>query len=862
MLDPAWQSNGGKALPSRPMSDQSLADTQSFIDNVVQSDDEQVVIETATITRIVNDKSVEASRERAPSAMQKRAARESVVFSSAFRDVESAIPKQSDPDLLLSPPAAKPGSRAQSPRRGNPDSPIMERGYMPPPLSPRRPLTPKASADPFDEPNVRDTLDPRSASQASQHSQHHNRAASNESISWLDTIDESGGSSCSSSVHSLSMGTLQRKQLRHLSGATEAEFDAALDAAVEAAYDDNLEPYEDEGPISPYQRNVSVAKERVREAEREMAIEAAKRRDREMRTRGESLPHVRDGSVDLGDENSDADDEERILDEMTQDYMLDDFDFGLQSKSALPRQSDSSTFSGSTWHSSMSSARNTAGTSLSTVTESDTSPTSIVTQKPLPERPPTTLPPLSEAEPQTAVPTPPTPSHKASASGGGSSVRSRRLSGQNAKQLKIETAIAANQGPLTQQPYTLKVDETPAMPKTANATLPNTIFKMPGGATMQANLQAPSLSSAAVSPAESMPSISPCISNDNVTSDPTSRKATGPPPSLRKNKSSLSLRNRQMSVSSPDGSDVSIGTPLSTTFTTFNQRKPSVAHTIAQTPGIPTFTLDGMNLPTGGLHLFEADIHSPYSPGSPNPLAINAPIPLEPCPESYLCRPFWLMRCFYQTLAHPRGGYLSTKLFIPRDIWNVKGVKIKSVEEKISNCDLLTAALLKLGNVDNLDADAILEEMQGFELVLDQVQSNLIKKLGSEVGTGGVGSMFKDAQTVGVTSPDGSTAPELPSKLGASSRYLSSWKKLRSKNSGANLANNFSANKEVSKDSLTMSTLPMTSLPNLRFTKREVSPTDFTGPNAHYMGSLARLFDAVQVLGEFEIFRQRKKTIC
>ncbi|KKY26521.1 putative mit domain-containing protein [Diplodia seriata] len=222
-----------------------------------------------------------------------------------------------------------------------------------------------------------------------------------------------------------------------------------------------------------------------------------------------------------------------------------------------------------------------------------------------------------------------------------------------------------------------------------------------------------------------------------------------------------------MSVSSPDGSDVSVGTPLSTTFTTFSQRKPSNPQ-IAQTPGIPTFTLDGMTLPTGGMHLFEADIHSPYSPGSPNPLAINAPIPLEPCPESYLLRPFWLMRCFYQTLAHPRGGYLSTKLFVPRDIWNVKGVKIKSVEEKISNIDLLTAALLKLGRVDTLDADATLEEMQALELVLDQVQSNLVKKLGSEVGTGG----------------------------------------------------------------------------------REVPDIEFVGPNANYMGSLTRLFDAVQVLDQ------------
>lgn len=846
MLDPAWQSAGGKALPSRPMSDQSLAETQSFIDNVVDDDEEEpVVIETATITRIVNDKSVEATRTHASN--QKRPARESVL-SSAIRDVENTIPAET----LLSPPPAKVGGATQNSERSNLDSP-MDRSYMPPPLSPRgRPLSPNTAADPFDEPSVREAMEQRSASQASQVSQHHNRAASNESISWLDTIDESGGSSCSSSVHSLQMGTLQRKHLRHVSGATEAEFDAALDAAVEAAYDDNLEPYEDDVPMSPYRRNVEIAKERVREAEREMAIEAAKRRDREMRLRGESLPHVRDGSVDLGHQSEEADDEERILDEMTKDYMLDDFDFGLQSKSALPRQSDSSTFSGSTWHSSVSSARNTAGTSLSTVTESDASPTSTVTQKPLPERLANPLPPVSEAEPQTAVPLPPTPSHKTSASGGGSSVRSRRLSGQNAKQLKIETSIPANQGPLTQQPYTLKVDETPAMPKTANATLPNTSLKMPS----QSNLQAPSLSSAAVSPADSMPSISPstsltqAMSNENVTSDPSSRtKPTGPPPPLKKNKSSLSLRNRQMSVSSPDGSEVSVGTPLSTTFTTFSQRKPSNP-ALAQTPGIPTFTLDGMNLPTGGMHLFEADIHSPYSPGSPNPLAINAPIPLEPCPESYLLRPFWLMRCFYQTLAHPRGGYLSTKLFIPRDIWNVKGVKIKSVEEKISNCDLLSAALLKLGKVDTLDADAILEEMQALELVLDQVQSNLIKKLGSEVGTAGVSNMFKDAQTVGVTSPDGSTAPELPSKLGASSRYLSSWKKLRSKNSGVNLANNFGSNKDVSKDSLTMSTLPMTTLPNIRLAKRDVSQVDFSGPNANYMGSLARLFDAVQILDQ------------
>ena len=73
------------------------------------------------------------------------------------------------------------------------------------------------------------------------------------------------------------------------------------------------------------------------------------------------------------------------------------------------------------------------------------------------------------------------------------------------------------------------------------------------------------------------------------------------------------------------------------------------------------------------------------------------------------------MRCFYQTIVHPRGGYLSTKLFVPRDVWRVKGVKIKNIDDKISNCDLLTAALQKLSGVDTLDADAVLEEMQALD---------------------------------------------------------------------------------------------------------------------------------------------------
>jgi hypothetical protein len=205
------------------------------------------------------------------------------------------------------------------------------------------------------------------------------------------------------------------------------------------------------------------------------------------------------------------------------------------------------------------------------------------------------------------------------------------------------------------------------------------------------------------------------------------------------------------------------------------------------------------------------------------------------------------MRCIYQTIAHPRGGYLSTNLFVPRDVWRVKNVKIKAIEEKVSNCDLLTAALLKLAKVDTYDADAVLEEMQTFESVLDQVQMSLSKKMGSEVGVQGAMPLFKAAQAL----DDAAAIDTLPPRAsnGPGKSYLSSWRKLRSKNSGFGAAP-LAGPKEATKDHLTISSLPMTSVTNNQPAKRDVTQLQFSGPNANYMSALARLCDAAQVLGE------------
>ena len=766
-------------------------------------------------------------------------------------------------------------------------APAMVPEYMPPPLSPRRPLSPL----PLDESLISSASPATNASisEPSQSNSHlHARHDIAESTSWLDTIDESGGSS-ESSVHSRSSSIgLRRKHIRAPSGATEAAFDAALDAAVEAAYDDGFEPAEEyekgaasHGNIGPDERgaawnaklNVGLAKQRVREAERKAAMAATQTFDK-MELHG--IMTVRD-SIELEYGLDEAEEEERMLEEMTRDYIMDDSEYDLQSKSALPRQSDSSGFSGRTWGSSIASHRTTAGTSLSTVAEATLMP-SVAKQLQATAPPPPPHPPPSGAlpppppPPTTMLPRPPNLSTSP-----GPGVRDRRLSGQNARQLKIDTntksALAAQSPkpqPLAMLSPTLPIQVTNEPPQSASAvpepqeTLPSMSF--------QPALRAAHLSDRQVSsplpgpsPADSlsdyppMPILTKVSSVDSedalapIQSSPARgfNKVTAGAGTLRKNFSSSNLRSRGLTASNSDVSDGSPSTPISAIFsTTVSQRSaPAAGMAATSTPMSSSFNINSQ--PASGMYLFDNDIHSPANPGSSNVEAADAPLPLESCPESFLLRPFWLMRCVYQSIAHSRGGYVSKRLFIPRDIWRVKNVKLKGVEEKVSNLDLLTAALLKLANVDTFDADALLDEMQSFEIVLDQVQANLSKKLGNDVGVQGSAVMFKGSTT---TDDTGSTeALTLKATNTTSKSYLSSWRKLRSKNStgpGSTLPITVSSAKEGFKEGLIMSSLPMTSLPNSKSAKRMPSQVQCIGPNANYMGALARLCDAAQVLGK------------
>ena len=768
------------------------------------------------------------------------------------------------------------------------DPPLLTR-YLPPPLSPRRPLSPAQLAEESSQKPTEYTAPLVPSVEPSE--PHHTRQETAESTSWLDIIDESGGSS-SSSVHSRTSSTgLRRKRIRAASGVTEAEFDAALDAAVEAAYDDGFEPDDDDEDIRPLRkmkfpsdervyvsdarRNVEIAKEMVREAEREAAILLAK--DRYRRTRQQKLAQRNSIDTDYGDE--DEDEEERMLEEMTRDYIMDDSEYDLQSKSALPRQSDSSGFSGRTWGSSIGSNPTTAG-SLSTVAEASVLPSLATQLQSKAMLPPAHPPPMG------ALPPPPTtsavinstqiPNGLGSKQSGPISkpnqgVRERRLSGINTKLLIIETNPKApstvnpspsGNGPPPLAPLLIPTQAVMEQPKTSTSIepqqMPPNLKLNPSTATPSQNItrkelpqssRPASVDAAAgiASTTSVLPKTTSADGEYNMPSIPSSpgrfaTKAVG----LRKNFSSSSLRNKSMVGSNSDVFDISPSTPSTAT--------PRKAATTS-VPILPTPVGNGVivdRLPPGGIYLFESDIHSPITPGSPNPLASNAPLPLEPCPELPLLRPFWFLRCIYQTIAHPRGAYISTKLFVPRDIWRVKSIKLKNVEEKISHCDLLSAALLKLAKVDTLDADAVLKEMQFLEHVMDQAQVNLSKKLGNDVGVVGASALFKGS---GAMDDMASNSEAMVSKSTTTNNksYLPYWRKLRSKNSvGPGVTSTLTAtgHRDGSKDGLTLESLPMTNTAEPRFPKRDLSRVQYTGPNSNYMAALARLCDAVQVLGK------------
>ena len=710
----------------------------------------------------------------------------------------------------------------------------MDAKYMPPPLSPRRPLS-SAQIDDLQTPV--NTLRPIDALGS-----HAANRISTGSVSWLDTAADESHSSISSSQRS----SLDLQNNDHeLMSAIEAD----LDAAVDAAYDDD-DDYPAESTPRP-----SEAAQVFQQPEHVILPQPSTEAIRSLATHSSSESVASNTRFDhmtreyLDEEEQE---EEELLEMiMSEGYSLENHIQRPGAMSSLPRQSDSSGFSarssGRTWESSATAA--TQGTTLSTLTEGPEVPLHEDPGAPKGTEEPVIQ--MQEADAlrrKQSSPLPPLPAvDKANTVG----LRDRRMSGQSAAQLKIETFTrrpsVSQQGMPGQAPL-LDIPSAGASQGELTRSASNTnisISTLP--ITPLASIHSTDSTESPVTPA-----LTKILSNSTVGDDePATAFQDGRPmpPHMHKNTASSNLRPRDLSLATTDLNDLP-ATPGSALFPTHSRQGTTIS---GSTPIAANASPNVLNNNTvGGMYIFE-QIAEPLSPRSPRTQDIlrGEPLPLEPCPESFLLRPFWLMRCLYQTLAHPKGGYVSTKLFIPRDIWRVKGVKIKALDDKVGQCDVLTAALLKLAKVDTLDADAVLEELQQFDLIIDNVRQALAKKLGNDVGLTGNVVAYKN-------SPAGDEAESTGIKSATSVKSIaSSWRKLRSKSSTPAMPQPSTLRKETSSD-VGMPSLPMTgsnAVPTSRSyrSQKHAPPTPTGMPHipamhANYMSSLARLFDAVQVL--------------
>ncbi|KAL1836964.1 hypothetical protein VTK73DRAFT_4863 [Phialemonium thermophilum] len=313
-LPPAAQED--KELPQRPDSEE-IQDVNA----AASGDDDEAVIATATVQRMARDRNPDGNDGRPMSSL---AARPSM----SQRRQQQQQQQQQQQTIQIGSAVEMGGAYEPSPydqytpqssfskplRRIDQDLVLqqpVDRSYLPPPLSPRRVPSPAH----LPEPNTAFRAEPSYSSSAGRLAPaaivtSHQRKHSHESVSWLDPIDESVGSP-TSSVHSRSSSMrIMRKPIRPPSGDTEAEFDAALDDAIEAAYDDGYEleeeeeeevvvvvgqqqhdetrgraveyPEDTEDAVARALRRVELARERVRQSERE-AMELANERERRFR---------------------------------------------------------------------------------------------------------------------------------------------------------------------------------------------------------------------------------------------------------------------------------------------------------------------------------------------------------------------------------------------------------------------------------------------------------------------------------------------------------------------------------------------------------------------------------------------------
>ncbi|CAG8611927.1 12720_t:CDS:2 [Gigaspora margarita] len=125
-----------------------------------------------------------------------------------------------------------------------------------------------------------------------------------------------------------------------------------------------------------------------------------------------------------------------------------------------------------------------------------------------------------------------------------------------------------------------------------------------------------------------------------------------------------------------------------------------------------------------------------YDEETGNPVMTNSGMSELP-PNDVHLKPFWLMRLLERTMT--TGGYLTPKLYIPRNLWLQGHAKLASIDAKISSCDVVLNCLLKLSKTSVDDMDVLMKVLEGIEPIIEGLQNSLARKLSYVESTNGKG---------------------------------------------------------------------------------------------------------------------------
>jgi len=99
----------------------------------------------------------------------------------------------------------------------------------------------------------------------------------------------------------------------------------------------------------------------------------------------------------------------------------------------------------------------------------------------------------------------------------------------------------------------------------------------------------------------------------------------------------------------------------------------------------------------------------------------------EMLPQKIILRPFWLMRLLSRSMYE--GGYLTPRVYVPKQLWYQKGVKYVAIETKYQACINLLQHLQKIKDTNVENPSEIYEVLVILESETSAIQNMLAKKL-------------------------------------------------------------------------------------------------------------------------------------